>query len=139
MEPSHAKPMWRCSISVRISHPDLDPSEVSEILDSTPQIAQRPGESRVPHGDCRSAGYWCLQHWIDAPDRPDVSLSWAEDYVQRRELQFHNLFTKQFKVDIYVGIFSNVLALGFDLPPMPTISRLGIPVGWSSSPNDPLK
>ena len=129
METTQTKPMWWCSTSVRISHPDLDPIKVSEMLNSTAQIALRPGESKVPHGACRSAGYWCMEHRIDAPDPPNVSLSWAEEFIRSRETHFHQLLDSGCDIDIYIGVFSNVLALGFNLPPMPTTRNLGISVG----------
>ena len=122
-------PEWWCSTTIRISHPDLDPTKVSELLNATPQIAQCPGESRVPHGECRSAGYWCVEHRVDAPERPSVALSWAEEFSRLRETQLCQLLKWGYHVDIYVAVFSNVLALGFNVPPTPTICRLGIPLG----------
>ncbi len=98
------------------------------MLHAIPKIAQRPGEFRVPHGNRNSAGYWCLTHWTDAPQLPDVALAWAEDFVLCREFEFRALLTRKYNVNLYIGLFSNVLALGFDLPPTPTIWKLGIPI-----------
>lgn len=99
------------------------------MLKSVAQIEMRPGESKVPHGACRSAGYWCMEHRIDAPERPDVSLSWAEEFVRTREAELHSLLESGCAINIYIGIFSNVLSLGFDLPTMPITQKLGINVG----------
>ncbi|MES2789675.1 MAG: hypothetical protein V4719_08645 [Planctomycetota bacterium] len=124
------KPEWYSSVSIRICHPNLDPSELSMLLNATPEIAQKPGESRVPYGDCRSAGYWCLQHRIDAPDRPDIAISWAEEFIEIRKPAFRQFTTEKYYVDVYVAVFSNVLALGFNMPPTPTITELGIHLGF---------
>lgn len=129
METTHTKPAWRCSTSIRISHPHLNPIELSDMLNATPQIAEHPGTSKVPHGDCKSAGYWCIKHQLDAPDSPSDSLLWAEDFVRSRESQLLRLLKADYFVNIYLGIFSHVLALGFDLPQTPTIWKLGIPIG----------
>ena len=129
METTYTKPAWRCLTSIRISHPHLNPTEISEMLNATPQIAQHPGESKVPHGNCRSAGYWCIKHQVDAPNRPSVSLLWAEEFVQSRESQLLRLLKTDCIINIYVGIFSNIVALGFDLPSTPTIWKLEIPIG----------
>ncbi len=129
MENGQRKPAWRCSASIRICHSDLDPTEVSRILDSTPQIAQRAGESKVPYGDSKSAGYWCLVHEVEAPDRPDSALLWAEEFVREHESQLQCLLDDGFDVDVYIGIHSAVLALGFELPAMLTICKHRIRVG----------
>jgi hypothetical protein len=129
MPMNQEKPLWWSSASIRISHPELDPKEVSEMLDSIPQIAQRPGESQVPHGDCESAGYWCVEHRVDAPERPDSVLLWAEQFVRERESHFRRMLENAYDVNVYIGIHTRVLALGFDLPATPAIWRLGVPVG----------
>ena len=120
---------WWCEVSIRICHADLDPAQLSEALKSTAQITQRPGESPVPHGNSRSAGYWCLSHRIDAPDHPGATLLWAEDFVKGREVELRKLLEQGVDVNVYIGVFSKILALGFDLPPTPTISKLGIRLG----------
>jgi hypothetical protein len=129
MDTANSKVDWWCEVSIRICHACLDPTAVSELLDSTPHIAQHPGETRIPHGNCRSAGYWCLEHRVGAPDRPSVSILWAEEFVKSRETQFGQLLENGFDVNVYIGVFSNVLALGFDMPPTPTIWKMGIPLG----------
>jgi hypothetical protein len=39
------------------------------------------------------------------------------------------LLKKGCHIDVYIGIMSNILALGFDLPATPTFWELGIAVG----------
>lgn len=129
MEAAKQKIDWWCIVSIRICHATLDPAKISELLNSTPQVARRPGESKIPHGDCRSAGYWCLDYRVDAPERPDVSIAWAENFIKSRESQFGHLVEQSFDIDVYAGIFSNVLALGLVVPPTPTIWKLRIPLG----------
>lgn len=122
-------PFWRCACSIRISHPELDPIELTESLCVTPTIAQRPGESKVHHGNCASAGYFVVEHGSESPELPSGALSWAEEFFRQNEMKFDALLLKGCQVNVYLAVFSNVLAVGFDLPPMPTISRLGIRVG----------
>ena len=129
METTQTKPEWRCSTSIRISHPNLNPDEISKMLDATPAIAQQPGESRVPHGDCRSAGYWCMKYQIEAPDRPNILFEWTEDFVRSHESQLTQLLDSRYFINIYIAIFCRLIALGFDLPPTPTIRKLEIPIG----------
>ena len=120
---------WWCDVSIRISHAALDPDQVSALLQATPQIAYRPGESKIPHGGSNSAGYWCHSQRFDAPQRPNVSIEWAEQFVDSRALHLNDLLAQGAHIDVYIGVFSNVLALGFYLPPTPNIARLGIALG----------
>lgn len=128
MEASSSESAWRCSADIRISHPTLDTVATSKALNAVPLIAQRPGESRVPHGDCKSAGYWCIEHRAAYPDRPDALFLWAEQFVLEREPHFRRMLDDGCDVNVYIGIHSNVLTLGFKLPATPAIWKLGIPV-----------
>lgn len=123
------EPAWRCSVDLRICHPALDPSELTELLDANPIVAQFPGESKVPHGDCKSAGYWCTEHKIEHPHRVDELFLWLEQFISERENQFQQLINKGYDVNAYVGIHTNVLATGFTIPRTPTLWRLEIPIG----------
>jgi hypothetical protein len=129
MDSSVSAVSWWCAVSVRICHAFLDPGEISELLKSTPQIINYPGQSKIHHGDCRSAGYWCFTYRLDSPNRPDKAILWAESFVQSRESELISLLRRDFDINIYIGVFSNVLALGFELPPTPTITELRIPIG----------
>ncbi len=126
---SEAQIPWWCSIDIRICHPTLDPADVSNRLNAVPAIAQNPGESRVPFGDCRSAGYWCIVHRVDYPERPDSVLIWADQFVLERRLEFDRMIKDEYDVNTYVGIHTNVLSLGFVIPETPTLWGLSIPVG----------
>src|SRR4051794_5676654 len=103
MEQEQTKVDWWSITSVRVSHPILEPDEVSKLLGVSPQIAMRPGESRVPYRECLSAGYWCLQHRTDAPDRPDVALLWAEEFIRLRETQLYQLLKQEVHINVYVA------------------------------------
>lgn len=120
---------WKCEVDIRIAHPQLDPTELTRLLDITPSVAQCPGESRVPYGECRSAGYWCATHVTNFPERPDAAMTWAEQFVATREQQIRELMNKQFDVNIYAAIYLNVMTVGFVFPSVPAISRLNIPIG----------
>lgn len=123
------QPHWWSSASIRLCHPQLNPDEISAMLNTVPEFSQKPGESKIPHGDCKSAGYWCITHRVDYPSRPNVPLSWAEDFIRACEPQFSQFLKSGYDINIYVGIHTNVLALGFNLPIMTTIDKLSIPVG----------
>jgi hypothetical protein len=129
MTNDQGKPLWWSSATIRLSHPELEPARLTEILKAAPSIAFRPGESKVPHGECRSAGYWCTEHRADEPTRPDHAFVWAERFVSERQEQIQVLLSQGYHIDVYIGIFSNILALGFEVPATPTLWQLGITVG----------
>ncbi|MEZ6139220.1 MAG: hypothetical protein R3B84_01495 [Zavarzinella sp.] len=121
--------LWWSSATIRICHPNLDPAELTKLLDADPSIALRPGESKVPYGECRSAGYWCTEYRVDEPLLPNHVIEWTENFVNKRIEVFKNLQMKKYFIDVYIGIHSNILALGFDVPATPTLWELGIPLG----------
>jgi hypothetical protein len=129
MESDNPEKHWRTSVSIRIIHRDLDPERVTALLHTTASIAKRPGESKIPHGDCNSAGYWCVQHWIDEPNLPDHAFLWAEQFFLDHNEAVCRLLGDGCSIDVYIGVKSKLLALGFNLPAMPTIWKLGIPIG----------
>lgn len=70
-----------------------------------------------------------MEHRIDAPDRPDMLFSWAEEFARLHYSQLHQLLEQGYDINIYIAVFSNVLTLGFSIPPTPAIRNLGIPIG----------
>jgi hypothetical protein len=120
---------WRGSVSVRISHPSLDPDSLSVRLNSTPVIAYRPGESKVRHGSCLSAGYWCVEQKAQTPQSPTALFLWLEKFAADREEQLRDIIGMNYRVYAYFGIHTNLLALGFDFPAMPVSGGLGIGLG----------
>jgi hypothetical protein len=120
---------WRTSVAVRIFLGILDPERVTALLQTPASIQKRPGESKIPHGDCNSAGYWCVQHWIDEPNLPDRAFLWAEHFFLDHTDAILELLGTGCSIDVYIGVKSKLLALGFNLPAMPTIWKLGILVG----------
>jgi hypothetical protein len=129
MDSSSTKILWRTSVAIRITHPDLEPESMTEVLHTSASISKRPGESKIPHGDCKSAGYWCVQHWIDEPTLPDHAFSWAEQFVVDHRDGILSLLSKGCRIDVYIGVKSKLLALGFNVPATPTLWELGITVG----------
>jgi len=120
---------WWASVSIRISHSSLDPDVLSKTLVAVPEIAQHPGESRVRYKDCISAGYWCATHREDYPQRPSSVIEWAETFVSDRFESFSRLIEDGYDIDVYVAIYSNVMAIGFELPRTSSLSKLGIRIG----------
>ena len=120
---------WWCEIDIRIVHSDLDPFALTQLLQIEPSFAQLPGESKVPHGKCLSAGYWCVSHRVEYPDRPDIAITWAESFIRSHELEIQKLLNKEADVNIYLGIHSSVMAVGFVFPTIRTIERLNLQLG----------
>lgn len=123
------KVFWWSSASLRISYPSLEPDELSLLLNAIPAIADRPGQSRVRHGSCDSAGYWCVSHREGSPARPSVVIEWAETFVADRIETFSRFVEIGYDINVYVAIHSNVMSVGFDLPSTPALTKLGIRVG----------
>ena len=124
-----SRSLWWSQSSIQISHPELDPIATAQALGAIPEIAQSPGKSKVPHGTCKSAGYLCFSHRVDEPGLPDVAIQWTETFVAEREEQFHKLLSEGCNINVYIGIHTSILALGFVLPATLTLWRLGIPLG----------
>lgn len=120
---------WWCSAHLRVTHPSFDSAAVSKRLNSELTIPKGSGVSKSAADESEAAEVWSLEYRIDSPKRPDVLLSWAESFVSDREPTFASLLADDFDIDIYIGIHSNVLALGFELPSTPTLSRLNIRIG----------
>ena len=129
MEEKSTKPFWKATASIRISHSNLDPDKLSQALNVVPSIAFRPGESKVAHGSCKSAGYLCIDFEVEAPDRPDRLFHLVEDFILQRKSLVEDLIRNGYAINVYIAIFSNILAFGFDLPATPTIWKLGITTG----------
>jgi hypothetical protein len=129
MDDTKARPAWWCSARLRISHPTLDPAVLSKALNAIPVVAQRPGESKVVHGDCKSAGYWCVEQQVEYPDRPDALFTWVEQFILERESHFRRMREQLYNIDVYIGIHTTVLAVGFNVPMTPTLWKLAIPLG----------
>ena len=121
--------LWWSSADIRLVHSELDPANVSKLLGATPLIAQSPGESQVRHGNCHSAGYWCIAHRENQPSLPDSTIRWAEQFVSERELAFRKMLREGYSINVYVGIHTDVMTLGFELPQTPTLWNLRIPIG----------
>lgn len=117
------------SAAIRISHPSLDPEEITKDFATEPTIAYRPGESRVPYESCRSAGYWLVEHRADYPATPTVVFEWAEEFISNRRHHFLRLIQEKKHIDLYVGIHTRGQVIGFSLPPLESINALGIKTG----------
>ena len=121
--------LWRTCSSIRIVHPELDIDRITEELGVIGDISQKPGESRVPYGECRSAGYWVKDYRFDDSQKPDQVISVSENFIAEHESVFQRLLEENCKIDVYIAIFTNILSLGFVLPPIPIIRKLKIPIG----------
>jgi len=99
------------------------------MLGVTPEITNAPGTSKIHHGSCQSAGYWCGVFRAEYPDRPTIAFEWTENLAATRESDLEHLLRDGFSINVYIAIHTNVMTTGFDLPPMPKLWKLGIPIG----------
>lgn len=115
-------------VSVRICHSGLDPQDVAKKLSSTPSMAFRPGESKVRHRESRSAGYVVFSYRIEAPGLMGELIEWANAFVSTHDDHFRHMLESDCDVDVYLGIHTSKMTLGFGLPPAPALWSLGIPI-----------
>jgi hypothetical protein len=129
MEVMDPTPHWWCAISLRIAHPELKPKAVTQELGLSPAISFEPGQSKVHHGDCRSAGYWCGERRIDYPNRPSELILWMERLVVDHRTYLANIIDGGADVNVYLGIHLESASIGFDVPCTPEMDNLGIRFG----------
>ncbi|HBE67032.1 MAG TPA: hypothetical protein DDW52_02685 [Planctomycetaceae bacterium] len=121
---------WWSEISIRVAKDDLDPDAISRETGLDPEHSFQPGESKIHHGQCESAGYWCVTSpRIFYPERPDQAICWAEDFVEQNFRLLQTLVDSGAAVSVYLGVHMNVMNVGFVLPAIPCITELGIEFG----------
>lgn len=120
---------WWCSAHFRVTHASINLSELSRhIRVSTPAIDSTPTVD-TNCGMNKSQFFWSTDLKIESPDRPDALIIWAEQLAIENETVLAEMLKLGGKIYVYIGIHASVLALGFDLPPTPTLSKLGITIG----------
>jgi hypothetical protein len=120
---------WWTIVTVRVIHASLNPFLLSTRLGTEATYYDVAGESSIVHGECNSSGYWTKSYRIDAPELPDVAIAWADNFINNHLGVFAELTTSNHIVDIFVGVHSKAVALGFMWPHTPNIDRLNIPIG----------
>lgn len=120
---------WWASATFRITHPEIDPSEISGRVNATASDEDALGKLDVRTGRNKKWSYWFGKYKIESPNRPDIVIKWAEKFAYENRSSIAELVGLGCEFYVYVGIHANVLAVGFDLPPTPTIWELQIPIG----------
>ena len=132
-------------ISLRISHPDIDPEEITRILSLTPARTHKTGDPRqTPKGKplegIYKETYWYTQ-LVPEGERSSGDEP-LEDFLFEtvEELQqFSNFFSRvraeEGHIDLFIGIFGN-RNYGFELPPkmLMAIGELGIALSFDIYP-----
>lgn len=129
MNSTEDKPHWWCSAHFRITHPSEDLSEFSKRLKVAIPAIDSTQAVETNFGMKRNKFFWISELKIQSPDRPDALIAWAEQLAKENELPLTEILKLDGQIYVYVGIHTSVLALGFDLPPTPTVSKLGVKIG----------
>lgn len=120
---------WWASATIRIMHPMMEPAEISSRITSATSTDPL-GKLEVTYGyNNKKMAYWYGEYRVESPNRPDVLIAWVEQLAKENEPLMAEMLELGGEIYVYIGIHSSVLALGFDLPSTPTVSRLGIAIG----------
>ena len=125
-------PVDRFRITLRIVGGDLEPGRISEILGCQPSRSERRGVavgSRIP-----TRGFWHLT--IDSKDCGDESD--VEDVVRLlldrlpADPELWAALTRDYKVDVFCGIFMDRRNQGFEIPPeiSKMLAERGLGIGF---------
>lgn len=121
---------WWCSANFRITHQDQHPYESADLLDEIVAAAEILETIHVSHGFHKGKAYWYAEYRVESPNRPDVLVSWAEQFACENEKLLTKVLKEGWNAYVYIGIHSKVLAIGFDLPQTPKLQELRIPIGF---------
>lgn len=98
-------------VSLSISHPDIDPAEISDAIGLVPKRATRAGAPRMtPKGD-PLPGTYDFSHWIHEFDVQGASdlgpvLEALAERLQRHEPFFHRMVQEGGDVELFCGVFA---------------------------------
>lgn len=119
---------WWTNAEIRVCGETLVPAEFSASLRELPALSLLPGESRVPLGTCKSAGYVVFEARFDSPARPTEGIRWVNSFAERHSDKLEYYIHCGVIVKAFIAIHSNVLAIGFDVPSVSALERLRIPL-----------
>jgi hypothetical protein len=117
-------------VTLRIDGEDLQPDEVSTLLDLKPTHAHLRGERKSP----RVAKAWVSSHWsltspLSNEEEIPKHLRWLLDLLEPRAQTLKGI-SKRFRVDFFCGFASENGQGGFtlDTDTLRRIAELGIPM-----------
>lgn len=98
-------------VSLSITHPDIDPAEISNAVGLTPKRATRAGAPRTtPKGDAL-AGAYKFSHWLHLFDVKGASelgvvLENMAERLQCHETFFHRVVDDGGTIELFCGVFA---------------------------------
>ena len=98
-------------VSLSVTHPDMDPAEISTALDLAPERATRAGDPRTtPKGDPLSGAYnfscWTHQFDVERASELGVVLESLAERLQRHQQFFHRVVQDGGSVELFCGVFA---------------------------------
>jgi hypothetical protein len=100
------------SVSLPISHPDIDPAEISSAVHLTPERTTRAGAPRTtPKGDPLEGTYE-FSHWrhkfdVGKASELGIVLEQLIARLQAYELFFHRIVEDDGAVELFCGVFAD--------------------------------
>lgn len=98
-------------VSLTVTHPDIDPAEISTALGLSPKRATRAGAPRTtPRGDALGGAYEfsCWRHEFDVGGASElgVVLEGLVGRLQRHQQFFHRVVRDGGSVELFCGVFA---------------------------------
>ena len=98
-------------VSLSVTHPDMDPREISTALDLAPKRATRAGTPRTtPRGDPLEGAYefscWTHQFDLEGASELGVVLEGMVERLQRHQQFFHRVVRDGGSVELFCGVFA---------------------------------
>ena len=121
----------RTHVTLGIHGEDLDPVEISSLLQCTPTSAHRRGDSRPRNQQPWPKGAWLLSVEGDAPSEPEDLLKVLLAQLPHDPSVWAELH-RRFTVRLGFGLFLESWNRGFDLSPevLQEVTRLGMSLGF---------
>ena len=100
------------SVSLHISHPDIDPVEISRAVNLTPKRMTRAGAPRTtPKGDplegTHKLSYWTYKFDVGKASELGIVLERLIAQLQAHELFFHRVVEEGGAVELFCGVFAD--------------------------------
>lgn len=119
--------------SLRIFGDSLVPSEITRLLGCEPTESTQKGEAIQSHSGERIAkhGSWRLHAPPCEPENLDHQVSWLLSRLSN-DLEVWRSLGKEFKIDLFTGLFMGSSNEGFSLSPatMLALGNRGIEIGF---------
>jgi len=98
-------------VSLSVTHPDIDPVEISAVLDLTPERATRAGAPRTTSkGDPLAGAYkfscWTYQFDVKEASELGVVLQGLVQRLQRHQQFFYRVVREGGSVELYCVVFA---------------------------------